>query len=184
MIRAFIAIPLSAGLQRELMLVQAGLSLPRPVPPENLHLTLAFLGNVEGETLEELDRRLAAIRAPAFTMELRGVGMFGGARPRSVHAGVREAPELMELRGKVAQAAKAAGAAPAHRRFVPHVTLARLKPGEVTLPSLERAVAGRANVLWGCQEVTAFTLYRSHLGKAGAVYEALATYPLLSDAAG
>ena len=176
--RCFVAIPLAAGLQREMMLVQAGLALPRPVPPGNLHLTLVFLGDVGGETLEELDRRLAAIRSPAFTMELRGAGLFGGRRPRSVHAGVRETPALMALREKVAQAAKAAGAAPAHRRFVPHVTLARLKPGEVSLPVLERAIAGRANVLWGRQEVSEFILFRAHLGKAGAAYEALREYPL------
>ena len=176
--RLFAAIPLDSALQRELMLVQAGLALPRPVPAEMLHLTLAFMGEVDMETAEELDRRLSAIRASPFTLELRGAGMFGGPRPRSVHAGVPPDPALTSLQGKVTRAVRAAGIAPAHKRFIPHVTLGRIKPGEVTAPALERAVAGRANVLWGRQDVRAFILYRSHPGRAGARHEALAEYPL------
>lgn len=90
MIRAFVAIALPQEVRIELQILGIGLGLPDPVPPENLHLTLAFLGERPEPVLEDVHAGLAQLRAPAFDLALAGLDMFGGAKPRTVHAGVRD----------------------------------------------------------------------------------------------
>ena len=181
MIRAFVALPLPDDVRQRLNLLQFLLPLPRRVPPENLHLTLAFLGEQPTDLLEDAHHALEAIRAAPFALTLSGVGSFGGAEPRTVFAGVAPAPALEHLQRKVATALRRAGIALEKRRFTPHVTLARLNPER--LSSLDRmrlsdALAANAGFAAGPFEVASFALYRSHLGGEAAHYEELARYPL------
>ena len=184
MIRAFAAIALPDAVRFDLSLVQQGLPLPRAVPEENLHLTLAFLGELPLSVLADVDLAFAAIRAPAFSVTLAGVDLFGGARARVVYAGVAAAPPLLHLQGKVETAARSAGVAVPARRFMPHVTLARLPERLENRERLERAVAGRGGYSGPTFPVEAFHLFRSHLGRGGSVYEELASYPLGGAALG
>lgn len=178
MIRAFAAVPLPEEVQERLGVLMQMLPLPRRLPEENLHLTLAFLGEVPEPVLEEVHYALEAVAAPRFTLSLRGVGTFGGDRPRAVYAGVVPEPALDRLQAKVATAARRAGAQVEARRFVPHVTLARLRPGQVEPARLERALLDTAGFATEAFAVDSFVLYRSHLGHERAVYEELAHYPL------
>lgn len=178
MIRAFVALALPEPVRFDLMLVQHGLPLPRAVPPENLHLTLLFLGSLAEPVVEDLDLALGKLRAPAFEVAIAGLGMFGGPKPRAVYAGVADNPGLRHLHGKVRAAAERAGCAPEARRFVPHVTLARLSGRPPDRQRLERAVAGRADYAAPRFVAEDFRLYRSHLGAEAATYQELARYPL------
>ncbi|MGB8623803.1 MAG: RNA 2',3'-cyclic phosphodiesterase [Paracoccaceae bacterium] len=178
MIRAFVGLSLPDAHRFELMLLQQGLPVRRAVAPENLHLTLCFLGEVAEPELEEVHDALNRINAPAFEMALSGLGMFGGAKPRNVHVGVAESPALRHLQAKVETAARGVGLAIDARRFVPHVTLARLNPARLDLPRLERFVAARIGFALAPFAVEDFRLYSSHLGGRGASYEELARYPL------
>ncbi len=178
MIRAFLALPLPAEMAGRLHMLAQMLPLPRRVPPENMHLTLLFLGEVPEPLLEEAHHGFAAIRAAPFAIDLAGLGLFGGDRPRSVHAAVRPEPRLDRLQARIETAARRAGLAPEARRFVPHVTLARFRPHEADLPRLAAALAGAGEPRFGPLAVERFVLYRSHLGRTAAHYEELATYPL------
>lgn len=178
MIRAFAAIALPEAQRFELRLVQQGLPVPRTVAPEALHLTLAFLGEVEEAALAEAHEAFGRIDAPGFSLSLRGLGMFGGAAPRAVWAGVAESAPLKQLQQKVEGAARRAGLDLPHRRFVPHVTLARINAARIDRARLERFVAARAGFATPAFAVEDFRLYRSHLGRGGAQYEELARYPL------
>jgi RNA 2',3'-cyclic 3'-phosphodiesterase len=177
-IRAFAAIALPEAVRFDLSLVQHGLPVPRPVPPENLHVTVVFLGELPEPVVEDLDLALGKLRAPGFEVAIAGLGMFGGSKPRTVYAGVADNPALHHLHGKVRAAAERAGCAPEARRYVPHVTLARLSGRPVDRQRLERAVAARAGYAAPRFVAGDFRLYRSRLGAGGAAYEELARYRL------
>lgn len=178
MIRAFAALALPEPLRFDLMLVQTGLPLPRPVPPENLHLTLVFLGEIPEPTLADVDAAFGKVRVPAFELRLAGLGMFGGAKARSVHAEVAPSPPLLQLQSKVETAARSAGVAVAGRRYAPHVTLARLPERFPDRSRLEAAVAARSAYRSEPFAVGDFRLFRSWLAPGGATYAELARYPL------
>lgn len=178
MIRVFAAIALPDPVRFDLSLVQGGLPVPRAVPPESLHLTLVFLGELAEPVVADVDAAFTAVRAPGFTLVPRGLGLFGGAKPRLVYAGVGDSPALRHLQAKVETAARSAGVAVPARRFQPHVTLARLPERGLDRQRLEVFVAARAGYAGPDFRVEDFRLYRSHLTSAGSVYEELARYPL------
>ena len=178
MIRAFAALALPEPVRFDLMILQQGLPVPRTVPPENLHLTLVFLGEIPGDRLEDVDTAFRAVAAPGFELALSGVDLFGGARPRMVYVGAAANPALARLQAKVETAARGAGVALPGRRFVPHVTLARLPERFPDRVRLEQAIVARGAYAAPRFEVGDFRLYRSHLGGEAAVYEELARYPL------
>lgn len=175
--RLFIALSLPDTLRERLCGLCSGLPGARWVAPENLHLTLRFIGEVDGRDAEDIDAALSGIRFPRFPLTLAGVGEFGdGKRLRSVWVGV-EANELLErLQAKVEQAVQRAGQPPEKRKFKPHVTLARFKshPGD----KLQSYFTERS--LFRCPpfEVQDFTLYSSFLAHEGAIYRPEAVYPL------
>ncbi len=176
--RAFVALDLPEEVRQRLNLLAFMLPLPRRVPPETMHLTLAFLGEIPEAVAEEAHHAFEAIHAPAFALTLAGVGLFGGAQARAAFAGVAPEPLLAHLARKVETAARRAGAPPEARRFVPHVTLGRFRPGEADAARLERAVVEHQGFAAGPFAVRDFVFYRSHLWAEGAHHEELARYTL------
>ncbi|MBD3765806.1 MAG: RNA 2',3'-cyclic phosphodiesterase [Rhodobacterales bacterium] len=179
MMRAFVALDLPDALRSALAMEQFLLPLPHKVPVGNLHLTLCFLGEVPPRQLEVAHEALADIRLPGFDLALRGLGLFGGDRPHSLHAQVVPNGALDRLARAVDRAARSAGLAPQARRFVPHVTLGRFRPLDpVQAGPLERAVIDRAGFAAGPVPIRDFVLYESRALGAGRRYDELARYPL------
>ncbi len=181
MIRAFVAIRPPDEVAGELVAAQAGLPAGRPVEPENLHLTVAFLGEHPEPVIEDAHYALAGVRTEAFDLTLEGLGLFGDARPKVLHAGVRPERGLTRLREKVVQAARSAGLGMSRERYQPHVTLARFGRGLDGADALRvRDFAGRgAGFRSDRFRVAEFGLWRSFLGRSGAVYEEMASYALV-----
>jgi 2'-5' RNA ligase len=147
------------------------------VAPENLHLTLRFIGEVDGRDAEDIDAALSGIRFGRFSLTLAGVGEFGDERRlRSLWVGVEPNGMLERLQAKVEQAVQRAGQPPEKRKFKPHVTLARFKthPGG----RLEDYFAMRSLFRAPPFEVRALTLFSSYLSHEGAIYSPEAVYPL------
>lgn len=179
--RLFVALDLSEGLCDGVMALQDGLGVGREVSDQDLHLTLAFLGERSLPEVEVLHEMLSAIRASRVRMHLRGVDVFGGRHP-SVAVGLFEkVPELLALQEKVMQAARMAGIDLTRRRFKPHVTLARFPRN---LPDFAEARIGAWLASYGDATVVGedaryFSLIQSTLREDGPIYEVLARYPLL-----
>jgi len=178
MIRAFLGLPVPQDVAHQLTVVQHSLLLPRPVPAQNFHISLAFLGEQREDVLEDLHLALGERRLDAPNLQLDGLGAFGGDAPRAIHATIAPDPKLTALDKRTRQAARQAGIALEARKFVPHVTLARFRFAEVSAPGLAAAIARVGAVSSAPWVPEALVLYRSTLRKDGADYDALAEYPL------
>ena len=178
MIRAFAAIPMPEQVTEPLEVVQDDLPAGRPVLPENMHLTLVFLGELREPDLEEVHLAFEAVRVPRFQIAVSGLGQFGGAAPRAVYAALAESPGLHHLQAKLAQAARNVGVDLPNKRFVPHVTLARLKGRREDADPIANFVAKRSMIAPPPFTAEAFGLYRSYLSHDDPVYDELASYPL------
>jgi 2'-5' RNA ligase len=151
------------------------------VAPENLHVTVAFLGEHPEPLVEDIHLALEKIRSPAFDLALSGVDLFGNCHPKVFFAGIQPEPRLIQLRAKILQAARSAGVRLPRERYRPHVTLARFNSGltgELAMEMRHFAVR-RMNFTAGPIFVGEYTLVRSILGRTGPVYEQLANYPLV-----
>ncbi len=180
MIRAFVGLPLAEALVAPLEALQEGLPLGRPVPGENLHLTLAFLGEQDAPTLEELHYGLETLAGPGGVLTLPALAAWGGRTARVVVAEATATEELRRLNRKVRSLAHGAGIVLPRQRFRPHVTLARIGAG-ATPEATERLrtwLAARGALHLPAMPVREVALYSSTLRPDGAVYEVLARYPL------
>ena len=178
MIRAFIAIPIPETTRSQLAVTQFLLPIARPLPVENFHLTLVFLGEQTEDRLEELHIALEQITAPPVVLQIEGLGVFGGDKPRIVHATIRPDPPLTRLQARIARAADMCGIARDTRRFTPHVTLGRFAPGEGSAPALARAIGQIGALQIAPFTAGHFAMMRSILRPDGAVHDELARYPL------
>lgn len=95
------------------------------------HITLRFIGDVEGHVADEFANALDRINRPSFTLELSGVGQFGGKKPHSIWAGVTPRPELVQLQGEIERISQRLRLPADPRKFTPHVSLARLRNSQI-----------------------------------------------------
>lgn len=176
--RLFIALTLPQDVRKALASLCAGLPGARWVPPENMHITLRFLGELSGDVIDDVDAGLAGISAPAFSIALAGVGHFGnGARPRAIWAGVAREPALIHLHDKIESAVVRAGLPPDGQKFAPHVTLSR--PKGTPIPKLQDFLTAHSLFRTPSWEVSHFTLFSSFLSHTNAIYREERRYPLL-----
>lgn len=177
MLRLFVALALPDAVRTRLAALAGGIPGARWVPPENYHLTLRFIGEIEPWRAEEADAALAAIRAPRFELALAGIGTFEKAgRIQSLHVTAERSEALARLQAKVETALQRIGLEPERRRFAPHVTLARTEKAETgkLVAFLQTHALFRA----GPVAVEHFTLFSSHLGKEAAHYVPEVEYEL------
>ena len=142
----------------------------RWTPANSLHLTVRFLGHVEQAVAEATADAIEAASPGAFNLRLGDVGVFARGRlARVVWLGLSEGAADIAALAVIAEAASvAAGLKAEGRRFHAHLTLARARARDgAVLPALPAAPDQPA---WRAGELI---LYRSHLGRAGSVYEPL-----------
>ena len=182
--RLFVALDIPDAVAASLMLIQGGVPGARWQSREQLHLTLTFIGEADGQGAAMIDDALAGIRAPGFSLQLHGVGQFGeGRRSRShaLWAGVRANPALEHLQRKVETAIRRVGMPPTSQngqahKFTPHVTLARMRhpePGKVVEWLTQNALHASAEFA-----VPAFHLWSSKLTSDGSIYRIEQSYEL------
>jgi len=168
--RLFLALELPAALTRTLAALDPHIPGLRWLPARSLHLTLAFLGEVETATRESLIQALQSLDAEPFDLSLRGLTRFGGRdRPVIVAANIPEPPpEIFYLHTSVQSLIQSAGLPTDSRPFRPHVTLGRGKNCPA-LP-LQRFLHHHAGTVFGAFHLDSLGLFSSELTPSGAHY--------------
>lgn len=179
--RLFAGFGLPPDIRARLLALMGGVPGARWQDDEQLHLTLRYIGEVERPLAEDVALALGQVDFTAVEIALAGVGAFDRkARVNALWAGVTPHEALGQLHRKIDQALVRLGQQPEHRAYHPHITLARLS---APLPAAEPFLAAQAGLTSAPFVLDRFTLFESHLGHAGARYEAIAYYPLRQPSA-
>lgn len=176
--RLFVGLPLPDPIRSEIQSLAGGLPGAKWVPPQNLHITLRFIGEAGRGAFDDILLALSAIRAPHFSLNLQGIGHFGtGRHLRALWTGVTRDAALHHLHDKIESALVRIGLEPEGRKFLPHVTLARIK-SSIPHERLQSYLAAHGLFRTASFAVTHYTLFSSQLGNDHAVYYAEAEFPL------
>ncbi len=175
--RLFVAIALPDRIKDGLTALCGGVDGARWRERSQLHLTLRFIGEVDGAMARDIDDVLHQVRLPAFSLSLRRTGFFNERKlARVLWAGVADAKPLRKLHGKIQHGLQAIGLQPEHRRYHPHVTLARLDG--IGAMEAEGYAARYSEYASPPFTVERFSLFSSHLARQGAIYTVQAEYAL------
>ena len=175
--RLFTGIEVPASIATALSFKRGGLSGARWIDPENYHITLRFIGDVDhhvaNEVTDMLDR---LVDSEAFDIRLDHLGSFGGNTPRALFAGCASNLALLRLQAAQERILQRCGLAPEGRKFVPHVALARLRGVSAEEVARFIAMSGRFTPLEF--RVARFVLFSSRDSVGGGPYLVEQAYPL------
>jgi RNA 2',3'-cyclic 3'-phosphodiesterase len=183
-VRLFVALDLPEAVRHALAELIANLKPKsqgaRWVQPENLHITLKFIGHVGNEKLSPIQSALSSIHtAQPIELRFRGIGFFPNERrPRAFWCGVAGSPNLAELAADIDRALVPLGIEAETRPFTPHLTLARFKSDEGVREVVHAANDMKSND-FGAATETNFHLYESLLKSTGAQYNRVASFPFV-----
>ena len=168
--RLFVAIDLPESTRQLLANIDPHIRGVRWIDAAQMHLTLAFFGDVAEIIDSALREKLNTIEFGAFFLPITGVGTFSAkGAPKIIWIGVGKAhPHLFQIHKRVHEAALAAGLEPELRPWHPHITIARC--GDVAPQSLRRFLRSNAELDAGMIRVEAFHLYSSKLTTAGPIH--------------
>ncbi len=179
--RLFVALEIPSSVRENLASLIAHLRAisrePRWVRPENLHVTLKFLGEVAEENVDAVRAALGKIHSEqAVTLEFRGSGFYPNEKhPRVFWAGIEASSNLKTLAADIDSAMEGFGIAREQREFSPHLTLARIERPRL-LEVLRAAIAANAHREFGTLQTSEFHLIQSKLKPSGAEYTTLASF--------
>lgn len=125
--RLFTGMELPPDISRQIASLGGGLPGARWLDPDDLHLTLSFMGDIDGALSDAVIEELANVQSDPFEIVLDGLGAFGGDRPRTLIFKVNADARLINVHKQQEHALRRAGIALEKRKFTPHVTLARLR---------------------------------------------------------
>jgi 2'-5' RNA ligase len=175
-IRAFIAIPINEETRCALATAQTSLKKANAhvawVAPANIHVSLAFLGDIVSDLIPPIEQVLdatAAVTTP-FAFDVADLGTFGRPdSPRVIWAGVRNPAPIQRLQGKIADGLRSLQIPQETREFVPHLTLGRVKSSR-NRGELTKAIRTAERRSFGRVEATRVLFMRSILKPTGSEY--------------
>jgi 2'-5' RNA ligase len=177
MYRLFIAIDPPEEVKDQLTEICFGLPGAKWVEPEQMHITLKFIGEVDGAVLREAREALATIPVNPFEVTVKGVGFFPPrGDPQMLWAGINGNDRLVQLRNKIETTLERAGIGREKRKFAPHIGLANVK--HTPSPKIAGYLTEYALFQLPPFEVAEFCLYSSHLGSERAIHTVEEVYPL------
>ena len=176
--RLFVGLDLPGSLKDALAELQVGLKDARWLDPDGLHLTLAFIGEVDPSAQPRIETALDRVEASALALELHGIGHFPNrGPPRVLWTAAAPAEALGRLASSVRRSLARAGHPPERRKFAPHVTIARFRRPPPAA-ALQDYLGSFALFRTHSVPVASFRLFSSVLRASGARYAVEAEYPL------
>ncbi|MCS7015758.1 MAG: RNA 2',3'-cyclic phosphodiesterase [Gemmatales bacterium] len=187
-IRTFIALELTKNIRQKLTTLQEKLAAAIPdvkwVAPENLHVTLFFLGDVPDLEVPEVCRRVeqAVAGLAPFSVSVEGLGCFPGTnRPRVLWAGITKGTqELQRVHKLIEGPLHALGYRAEERRYVPHVTLGRLKRDR-PVPRMAELVQEMNRCRCGEMVASEICIMASQLERSGPIYTVMGRAPFRGE---
>jgi 2'-5' RNA ligase len=180
--RLFVALDLPQEIKQSLEPLSRGLGDVRWLGPEQQHLTLRFIGELDNGRMNDVIDALALIVGEPFELRLKGLGHFPPrGEPRVLWVGVERSPSLGQLKRRIDWALRQVGLAPESRKFAPHVTLARIK-GPLSPTRLGTYLMRHSLYQSALFPVSAFHLFSSWLRSDGAQYRVEASFELVPGA--
>jgi 2'-5' RNA ligase len=177
MYRLFVAIELPTVVKQHLSLMLCGVPGAKWTEPEQMHLTVRFIGEVDGGIMEDIIGALSTVKVEPFQIHLKGVGHFPPRQdPQTLWVGVEKSEGLSLLRSRVESALARAGVPRERRKYHPHVRLAYLKNSKLSKVAIYLSQHALLEV--APFDVTRFYLFSSQLGSNGAIHRPEAVYTL------
>jgi RNA 2',3'-cyclic 3'-phosphodiesterase len=174
--RLFTGLELPAAVVGQLALLRGGVVGARWLEPEDYHITLRFIGDIDARAARDIDETLADIRWPKAPVRFEELSWFGGDTPRAIVAKVTPEPALMDLQAEQERRLRRIGVEPETRKYTPHVTLARLRgAGQAAIASY---LATHGAMVADAFTAERFVVYSAREGSGGGPYVVEAAYPL------
>ena len=174
--RLFTGVEIPSDVGQSLATLRGGLPGARWIDPENYHLTLRFIGDVDDLIAHEVASMLGRVKRGAFDLHFEGLTSFGGRKPRAVVATVAPAQALLEVQSEHERLMQRIGLQPEGRKYTPHVTLARLR--DSSSRDVAEFLAARGYFRTAAFPVSRFVLFSSRASVGGGPYVVEAAYPL------
>jgi RNA 2',3'-cyclic 3'-phosphodiesterase len=175
--RLFTGLEIPYDVQLALSLKRGGLSGARWIDPENFHITLRFIGDVDNHVADDVSYELDRLsHSEGFRVRLSHLGVFGGDKPRALYAGAENTDALQRLQSAHERVLRRVGLEPEGRKFVPHVSLARLRGG--LAPEVAEFIHQSGHFVPLEFIVGRFVLFSSKTSVGGGPYLVEQSYPL------
>ncbi|MGI9372801.1 MAG: RNA 2',3'-cyclic phosphodiesterase [Hyphomicrobiales bacterium] len=168
--RLFTGIEIPASVGDDVRMLTGGLEGARWIDPENYHITLRFIGDIDDGTARDVANLMSQTVGDAFSLSLENVGHFGSVtKIRSLWAGVAPCQDLIDLHARQERMCQMAGLDPEGRKFSPHVTLARMR-GKTNSLDVEGFLARNAGFKSAVFDVSRFVLFSAKPSTGGGPY--------------
>ena len=174
--RLFTGVEIPADIGQALSILRGGLPGARWIDPENYHVTLRFIGDVDDIVAHEVASMLGRVKRNGFELHIEDVISFGGRKPRAVVAAVAPAQALLEVQAEHERLMQRIGLEPEGRKYIPHVTLARLR--ESSSRDVADYLSARGFFRTPPFRISRFVLFSSRASIGGGPYVVEASYPL------
>jgi 2'-5' RNA ligase len=177
LVRSFIAVDLdNQKLLQSIVAAQQTLSRTggdlKLVEPQNIHITLRFLGEIRQELVQDIIEQMKEVRFSPFTARFKGVGVFPNLhRPRVVWVGIEDgAREMSNISNTLEKGLRTLRVQPDNRGFTPHLTVARVRSGR-NISELSQTISEMQDMEFGSIGVNCVRLKKSTLSSSGPTYE-------------
>ncbi len=174
--RLFTGLEIPSDVGQALSSLRGGLPGARWIAPENYHLTLRFIGDVDDDVAQDVALMLGRVRREPFALHFDGVISFGGRKPRAVVAAVPPVQALLDVQAEQERLMQRIGLEPEGRKFTPHVTLARLR--DASSHAVADYLSARGFFRTAPFRISRFVLFSSRNSVGGGPYVVEASYPL------